>query len=60
MPTNRTLFSTIFFVAPPMFNETDVKVPISDKGDNEHTQIVGGNQFAPRYPTYASAPNYQN
>lgn len=50
-------------IPPPTFAEGDYKpTSIVDKTDSEHTQIAGGGDFAPRYPTYAfnaSAPPAQ-
>ncbi|EDV91347.1 arrestin domain-containing protein 17 [Drosophila grimshawi] len=48
-------------ILPPEFVETEYRAPIKTKGDDsDHTQIIGGNTFAPRYPTFqfnnASAP----
>lgn len=44
------------FAAPPTYQETTFKANITDKHDSEHTIMVGTNQFAPRYPTYAFNP----
>lgn len=42
--------------APPTYEETTFKANIADKHDSEHTIMVGSDQFAPRYPTYAFNP----
>ncbi|XP_037038639.1 arrestin domain-containing protein 17 [Bradysia coprophila] len=41
---------------PPTYEETTFKANITDKHDSEHTIMVGTNEFAPRYPTYAFNP----
>ncbi|XP_053657586.1 arrestin domain-containing protein 3-like [Anopheles marshallii] len=44
-------------IPPPTFAETSYKAPtISGKNDSEFTRIVGGAEYAPRYPTYAFTP----
>ncbi|ALC47386.1 CG1105 [Drosophila busckii] len=47
-------------IPPPQFVETEYRGAIAGKDDNEHTQIIGDNTFAPRYPTFqfnnATAP----
>ncbi|XP_049277455.1 arrestin domain-containing protein 3-like [Anopheles funestus] len=45
-------------IPPPTFAETAYKAPtISGKNDSEFTRIVGGAEYAPRYPTYAFSPS---
>ncbi|XP_050070040.1 arrestin domain-containing protein 3-like [Anopheles maculipalpis] len=45
-------------IPPPTFAETSYKAPtISGKNDSEFTRIVGGAEYAPRYPTYAFTPS---
>lgn len=59
-------FETIkcfLFLAPPTFTETEYQSrTIKDKGDNEHTRLMGNqDSFSPRYPTYTfqpTAPSY--
>lgn len=42
----------------PTFSETDFHAKtIKDKEDNEHTRLVGNQQFAPRYPVYNFQPS---
>ncbi|KFB40717.1 AGAP001894-PA-like protein [Anopheles sinensis] len=44
-------------IPPPTFAETAYRAPtISGKNDSEHTRLVGGAEYAPRYPTYAFNP----
>lgn len=47
-------------IPPPTFSEGQFRAnTIVDKQDSEHTKLVGGQDYAPRYPTYqfnASAP----
>ncbi|KAH8399175.1 hypothetical protein KR215_003725 [Drosophila sulfurigaster] len=48
-------------IPPPQFVETQYRAPtITGGDDSEHTQIIGENTFAPRYPTFqfrnATAP----
>jgi hypothetical protein len=40
-------------IPPPTFSEGDFSASIKDKGDNEHTRLVGNQEaFAPRYPVF--------
>ncbi|XP_030565782.1 arrestin domain-containing protein 17 [Drosophila novamexicana] len=48
-------------IPPPQFVETEYRAPIiSGRDDSVHTQSIGDNTFAPRYPTFqfknATAP----
>ncbi|CAO1405671.1 unnamed protein product [Diamesa tonsa] len=50
-------------IPPPTFTETEYQSrTIKDKGDNEHTRLMGNqDSFSPRYPTYTfqpTAPSY--
>lgn len=46
-------------VPPPNFSESDYTASsIKDRGDSEHTRLVGNNEsFAPRYPVYTFQPS---
>ncbi|XP_050089440.1 arrestin domain-containing protein 17-like [Anopheles aquasalis] len=45
-------------IPPPTFAESAYKAStISDKNDSEHTRMIGGVEYAPRYPTYAFTPS---
>ncbi|XP_061387438.1 arrestin domain-containing protein 17-like, partial [Musca vetustissima] len=40
-------------IPPPQFVETQFKAPtITNRDDSEHTRVIGGGDFAPRYPTF--------
>lgn len=46
-------------VPPPNFSESDYRTAsIKDRGDNEHTRLVGNQEtFSPRYPVYTFQPS---
>ncbi|XP_031621450.1 arrestin domain-containing protein 17 [Contarinia nasturtii] len=48
-------------IPPPSYGESEYRANIVDKNDSQHTRVSGGqNDFAPRYPVYASAPTLPN
>lgn len=44
-------------IPPPQFVETRFKAPrITGSEDSEYTTVIGGDNFAPRYPTFQFSP----